>query len=178
MTSDVTVVGMGNLLYRDEGVGVYAAHYLQSVYAFEPGITILDGATLGFALTDLFDDGARILVLDAVLAEAPPGTVFRLPASELLRLGSDVTPTAHEVDPIHLLKQATALDVALDLSLVGIVPRDAHHLDVGLTPEVLAGFQAFVDAAVAELGRWGVSATQVGAASIDEVIESLVEMAR
>jgi hydrogenase maturation protease len=45
---------MGNILYRDEGVGVYAAHYLQAAYRFSPEIDVVDGATLGFGLMEMF----------------------------------------------------------------------------------------------------------------------------
>ena len=132
-TARISVVGVGNILYRDEGVGVYAARYLQHAYRFQPEIEVADGAALGFGLMDFFEDASTVIVLDALLADAGPGTIYRLPTEELLDLGPDITPTAHEVDPIHLLKRAHALgqlpgDGAARDRAGGRVP-DGHRVD-------------------------------------------------
>ena len=176
--SDVAVLGMGNILYRDEGVGVYAVHQLRAAYRFRPAIELVDGATLGFELPGYFHAGADLLVLDALLADDRPGTVYRLPAEELLRLGSDTQPMAHEVDPVQQLKLATALGEPLDLTLVGIVPADTSGLEVGLTPQLRAAFPAFIQAVLAELRQRGIHADRVQSVPLDEVIGGLVEGAR
>ena len=118
----ISVVGVGNVLYRDEGVGVYAALYLQQAFRFTPQIEVADGALLGFGLMDFFGDERTVIVLDAVLAEREPGTVYRLPTDRLLDLGPEVTPTAHEVDPIYLLKRARASGNAPRWSCSGSFP--------------------------------------------------------
>ena len=178
MTSEPAVVGVGNILWRDEGVGVLAAHYLRDNYFFDPPVQVIDGAMLGFALIDLFTDGARLLVLDALLTDAAPGTVFRLPGHELLDLGPDMVPTAHEVDPIHQFKQADMLGVDMDMSMVAIVPQDASQMGLGLTPELREAFPAYIEAALAELDSWGITATRSAGADVDAVLDSLVEGVR
>jgi hydrogenase maturation protease len=170
----VHVVGMGNLLYRDEGVGVYAARHLQAAYRFSPEIDVVDGATLGFGLMELFEAGARIIVLDALTTDAPAGTIYRLPRAELLNLAPSMQPTAHEVEPLELLKLAEVLGEPPDMVLLGIVPADAQTMEVGLTPELEAAFPAFVEAAVAEIRACGVRAELVRPLSIEDVVESLV----
>ncbi len=176
--SDVVVLGMGNILYRDEGIGVYAVHHLRAAYRFRPAIELVDGAMLGFALTDYFRAGARLLVLDALLADDQPGTVYRLPAAELLRLGPGTQPMAHEVDPVQQLKLATALGDPLELALIGIVPADTSGFEVGLTPQLRAAFPAFIEAVLAELRQRGIHAEPVRSVSLDEVVGGLVEGAR
>ena len=173
----LTVVGVGNILYQDEGVGVYAASYLQQAYRFEPAIEVADGAALGYSLMDFFDDDATAIVLDALLAETGPGTVYRLPADRLLDLGRDFTPTAHEVDPIHLLKRARALGQRMDMVLLGIVPQDTSSLAVGLTPALAAAFPRLIDAALDEVRARGVQPERVRELSLDEVITGLVSHA-
>jgi hydrogenase maturation protease len=173
-TARISVVGVGNILYRDEGVGVYAARYLQQAYRFVPEIEVADGAALGFGLMDFFDDGSTVIVLDALLAEAGPGAVYRLPTERLLDLGPEVSPTAHEVDPIQLLKWARALGESPDVVLLGIVPEDATQMAVGLTPALADAFPRFVDAALREIRARGVCAERVRAMSLDDVIAGLV----
>lgn len=165
---------MGNILYRDEGIGVYTVRYLQMAFRFTPAIELVDGAALGFTVMNFFDNHGRLLVLDAVSTEAPAGTIYRLPEAELLDLGPSVRPTAHEVDPIELLKTATARGDAPEVVLLGIVPADAMQFTVGLSPELEAAFPRFVDAALAELAASGIQAERTRPLSLDDVIGSLV----
>jgi hydrogenase maturation protease len=173
----VHVVGMGNILYGDEGVGVYAARYLHAAYRFSPAINIVDGATLGFGLMELFESGAKIIVLDALATDAPAGTTYRLPREELLNLGPEMQPTAHEVEPLELLKLAEVLGEPPDMVLFGIVPADAQTMAVGLTRALTAAFPAFVDAVMSEIRASGIQAELVRPMTVDEVIESLVTRA-
>ena len=165
---------MGNLLYGDEGIGVYAARHLQAAYRFTPEIDVIDGATLGFGLMELFEPGARIIVLDALMTDAPAGTVYRLPREQLLNLGPSMQPTAHEVEPLELLKLAAVLGEPPDMVLMGIVPADAKTMAVGLTPELEAAFPAYLDAVLAEIRASGIDAELVRRLSVDDVVASLV----
>jgi hydrogenase maturation protease len=173
----VHVVGMGNILYHDEGIGVYAARYLQAAYRFTPDIDVVDGATLGFGLIELFEAGSRIYVLDALAADARPGTIYRLSQEQLLELGPGVQPTAHEVEPLELLKLAQVLGDPPEMVLMGIVPADAQTMAVGLTPQLEAAFPAYIDAVVAELRARGFEAELLRNLSLGDVIESLVTRA-
>jgi len=172
-TRCVSVVGIGNVLYRDEGVGVYAACYLQQAYRFTPELEVADGALLGFGLMDFFEDGSTVIVLDTLLADAAPGAIYRLPTERLLELGPDLTPTAHEVDPIHLLKRARALGHDTEMILLGIVPRDASEMAVGLTPALADAFPRFVQEALSEIRAQRVNAEPVRAISLDDVIHGV-----
>jgi hydrogenase maturation protease len=168
---------MGNILYRDEGIGVYAARHLQAAYRFSPEIDVVDGATLGFGLMELFESGAKIIVLDALMTDAPAGTVYRLPRAELLNLGPSMQPTAHEVEPLELLKLAEVLGEPPDMVLLGIVPADAQTMAVGLTPELAAAFPAYMEVALSEIRACGVQAEMIRSQSIEDVVESLVTRA-
>jgi hydrogenase maturation protease len=174
---ELSVVGVGNVLYRDEGVGVYAARYLGQAFRFTPKVDVVDGALLGFGLADCFEAGRRVIVLDALLADAEPGTVYRLDTEQLLDLGPDMRPTAHEVDPIHLLRRARAFGELTEMVLLGIVPEDARQMAMGLTPALAAAFPRLVQAAVDELGGHGVALEQVSAPPLDQLIESLAHAA-
>lgn len=178
---EIHVIGMGNILYRDEGIGVYTAHYLRRAYRFSPAVEIADGAAIGFGLNDYFQPSGprmRLLVLDAMLADGPPGAIYRLPGDRLLDLGPAMRPTAHEVDPIQLLKMATALGHPPEVVLLGIVPADASGMEVSLTARMRAAFPAFADAAIAELSAWGVRAERVSEVALDDVIGGLVTCQR
>jgi hydrogenase maturation protease len=179
--ADVHVIGMGNILFRDEGVGVYAARCLRTAFRYTPAIEVADGAALGFGVMDFFQPSPRrqrLLILDAMLADDKPGAIYRLRGDQLVDIGLAMRPTAHEVDPIQLLKLAAALGEAPELTLIGIVPSDARELAVGLTPELEAAFPRFVDAAIAELRGFGIQAEPTRVVSLGEVIGGLVTCPR
>ncbi len=172
-TPGAVVIGMGNILYHDEGVGVYGARALDTCFRFEPEIEIVDGASLGFGVISYFVQPTSVIVLDAIAADAPTGTIYRLPARELCNLGSELRPTAHEVDPIQMLKLAPALGGEPDMVLVGIVPENTSELCVGLTLTLAAQFDRYVGAAVDELRDRGITVEQVAPVALEHVVASL-----
>ena len=136
---------------------------------------------MGFGLMNYFQPAgppARLVILDALLADDQPGAVYRLSGDQLTSLGPAMRPTAHEVEPIQLLKLAAALGRPPEMSLLGIVPADTSELAVGLTPELGAAFPRYVDAAIAELAVCGVHAERFRSVSLDEVIGELVTCER
>lgn len=168
----VRVLGMGNLLYGDEGLGVLAARALAAGYSFSPAVEVLDGALLGFGVMEVFDRPGPIVVLDALAADAPAGTVYRLPADELLDLAPQIRLMAHEVEPLQQLRLTTALGTAPPTVLVAMTVAEVT-MRIGLSPSVTAGFDRFVAAAVTEVERWGVTARRTARVSPAEILADL-----
>jgi hydrogenase maturation protease len=79
----IAVLGLGNILLRDEGVGVKVIEALQQQYIFTPPVRIIDGGTLGFALINEIEDCKTIIVVDAVKAGNEPGTIYRFTRDEV-----------------------------------------------------------------------------------------------
>lgn len=168
------VLGVGNILYGDEGVGVLAARALDRSFRFVPEVEIVDGATLGFDMIDVFCRATTLIVLDALATGAPAGSIFRLPADRLRGLGPEIQPTAHEVDPLHLLRLAPLFGEAPEVVLIGIVPSSTSEVTVGLSPRLAAAFPSFVGAVLTELEDLGVRADALAPLSLDEAVTSLV----
>jgi Ni/Fe-hydrogenase 1 B-type cytochrome subunit len=166
------VLGMGNLLYADEAVGVLAARCLEAAYAFDAPVEVLDGGLLGFGILDLFDDDAPVVVLDGARTDDAPGTLYRVEAEDLLSLTSPMRLAAHEVEPVQQLRIATALGKAPELVLLAVAVRDVE-LRVGLSEPVAAAVPDLVRHTVAELERWGVGARQVAPVRPHEVLRTL-----
>jgi hydrogenase maturation protease len=68
------VLGLGNILMGDEGVGVRVIERLSERYEFGEGVLVMDGGTLGLDLLPYLEDASRLLVIDAVQARKRPGT--------------------------------------------------------------------------------------------------------
>ena len=154
----IAVIGVGNILFMDEGVGVYASRMLKENYVFEPGIEIIDGGTLGFKLMDYFEEYDRVVILDTVSIDDKPGSVYGLPAEALMGLG-DYRKTVHEVEVVGMLEICSMLDKMADVSIVGIIPEDIQTVEINLTEQVKQGLPLLLEKSVATLQDAGISVT-------------------
>jgi hydrogenase maturation protease len=148
--SDVVVVGLGNLLLRDDGVGVRAVRALEREFLAPPGVRVLDGGTLGLALLGELADAGALVLVDAVASDDPPGALVRLS-------GDDVEPAVRGRLSPHQVGVADLLDA---LRLLGRLPSSTHllgltpatiELGVELSPAVEAALPALVAAIASEL---------------------------
>ncbi len=98
---NILVLGIGNILYGDEGVGVAALRKLEEEWSPPDGVTLLDGGTGSFALLGPMQSADTVILIDATLDEKPPGSVTRLKP----RFASDYPPTltAHDIGLKDLL---------------------------------------------------------------------------
>ena len=157
------LLGLGNVLCQDDGAGVAALYRLRRAYALPPGVLPVDGGTLGLDLLPLVERAARVLLIDAIGADEPPGTLVRL-------AGSAVAPAVrerlspHQVGVADLLGGAALLDrYPGEVVIVGVVPASIGF-GLGCTPAVEASLDALVEAAAAELAAMGFAPTPIGEA--------------
>jgi len=150
----VLVLGLGNILLEDEGLGIRALELLQQRYEIPSEVELLDGGTTGMGLLDDISGRQHLLVLDAVQTGEPPGT--------LVKLAGDEVPVYFEmrISP----HQLGLSDVLATLELSG--ERPAGVTVLGLVPESLemclqlsdlvnGRLDSLVEAAVKELDNLG-----------------------
>ncbi len=149
------VLGLGNILLRDEGVGVRVVQRLAERFEFPDDVQVLDGGTLGLDLLHYMEEADRVLIVDAVAMGNPPGALVRLSGDEVPAcLGIKISP--HQMGLADLLA-ATRLRGTFprELVLVGVEPE---VIDTGLelSPSIAAQMGALVGRVLAELSRWGI----------------------
>lgn len=171
MSARNLLIGVGNVLFMDEGVGVYAAKYLENNYSFDDSLEIIDGGVLGFKLMALFQEYDNVIILDTVSIEDEPGSVYRLPSEELLGLGS-YRKTAHEVEIVEMLEICSMLEKMANVVIIGIVPKDIESVANDMTPEILKGFETFINTTLGELRSLGVQYEKKNDRSIQSIIEN------
>jgi hydrogenase maturation protease len=76
-TADILIMGIGNLLMSDEGVGIHFVRMLEKE-ALPPGVDLLDGGTAGFLLMEYFEQYPHVILIDATLDDHPPGTIRQI----------------------------------------------------------------------------------------------------
>jgi len=161
MTSDgripLLVLGLGNVLCGDDGAGVAAIYRLRRAWELPAGVRVVDGGTLGLDLLALVAASDRVILVDAVRADAPPGTLVRL-------TGDEVAPAVYERLSPHQIGVGDLLAGASlcerypdDVVIVGVVPA-MTDLQLGCTPAVDASLDGLVANVVAELHARGYAA--------------------
>ena len=153
------VIGVGNVLFKDEGVGIYAAHYLEQNYEFEGDLEIMDGGTLGFKLMTFFQEYDNVIILDTVSIEDEPGSIFRLPSEVLLGMGQ-YRKTAHEVEIVEMLEICSVLDKHAEVTILGIIPEDIQSVKIGLTQKIEKAFMDLINQALKDIEALGVTVTK------------------
>jgi hydrogenase maturation protease len=129
------ILGVGNLLMGDEGVGVAAILYLEEK-GFADHAELVDGGTSGFHLLGLFRDRQHIILIDAATDGKPAGTVsFIRP-----RYASDFPPTltAHDIGLKDLLESAALLGDLPEVDLITVSIGDLGLMTMELSPAVAA----------------------------------------
>jgi len=154
------IVGAGTVIYQDEGVGVYAAKYIEENYTFDNNdVTMVDGGVLGFQLMVYYQEYDKVIILDTITMDDEVGSIYNLPSEELLGLGS-YKQTAHEVEIIEMLEICSLLETMAEVNIVGIVPEDIETVVVGLTQKMRDNFLNLVNAGLSELDRAGIKYTR------------------
>jgi len=155
----IALIGVGNILFFDEGVGCYAAKYMQENFDFPMPIEVVEGGTLGFKLMDYFQEYDRVVLVDTLSVDDAPGSIYHLPADTLLGLGN-YRQTAHEVEVVEMLETCSLLGSMAEVSVVGIVPEDIEKVEFGLSATVTKAFSKLVDEIVIVLKESGVDVVQ------------------
>lgn len=147
------VLGIGNTLLSDEGVGVHAIHQLQAQYGSPPNTLFIDGGTLSFTLALEIEQADNLIVIDAAQLNDKPGTVKTFVDEEMDRfLGNGNKRSVHEVgllDLIHISR------------MTGHFPR--RRALIGIQPQKL---------------DWGDSPTESVNAAIPLVCKQVIEQIR
>lgn len=149
--SETLVLGLGNILLGDEGVGVRVVETLRDRYEFPQGIQVMDGGTLGLDLLPYLKGTSRLLVVDAVQAGKPPGTLVRLVGREIPIL-LDLSKVSPHQDGLQDLLAAAALIGCLpeEVVLWG-VQIDCLGVSLELSPLVAAQVDNLVERIAGEL---------------------------
>jgi len=143
------VLGLGNTLHSDDGVGPQAIEKLRNDPRVPGDVSLIEGGTLGLELLTYIWDCSYLLVLDAVDVEQPPGTLVRMSNQELQTLPGK--GSVHQLGVADLLVALRVLAHRTpEVVLLGVQPATTEW-GTELSPAVAAVLPALADAAIAEL---------------------------
>jgi hydrogenase maturation protease len=157
----ITVMGIGNPLVKDEGVGVRVIETMMSTLRFPDNVTLVDAGTMGMGILNLFQDCDYLLVIDAIDGSGEPaGTVVRLSPEGLAP--NQVKHSMHDIRLVDVLEAAMLMGTRPKADCIGIQILDMDGIAIGLSEPVEAAVPRAVAAAIEILAERGVVAEPAG----------------
>jgi hydrogenase maturation protease len=148
------ILGLGNTLNRDEGLGVHALQFVRDQLELPPEIELIDGGTLGLNLLPLVEECSHLLLLDAANAGREPGALIELRRDQI-PLYAGVKLSQHQITFQEVLGLANVRGhLPEHLHLIGIQPADIS-IGMELSPLVAAQMPQVIKRVAALLREWG-----------------------
>ena len=158
MAEQVLVLGVGNILFSDEAIGVRTVEHLQQCASLPGNVELMDGGTLGIRLMDAIMGCDLLIVVDAVLGGGEPGTLYRL-EGEGLRESMSFRDSMHQTDLVDTLVYCDLMGHRPEAVVVGMEPVDYRTMGTELSPLAAERLPLLLDVLIRELKARGVDAT-------------------
>jgi hydrogenase maturation protease len=157
----ILILGIGNILWADEGFGVRLVQALQQRYAFPPEVTVMDGGTQGLALIPYVQEADVLVVVDAVDFHLPPGSLVELHDQEVPAYLGAKKMSLHQVSFQEVLALCQLLGcVPGRLCLIGAQPQILEDYGGSLSPVVRQQLDLAVEKVLDYLASLGIDAKQ------------------
>jgi len=167
---NLAILGVGNILEKDDAIAIYAAKYLERNYSFSPSIDIINGGVEGINLLNLFMEYNYILILDAIEIEDEAGTIYHIPSNELTGYGLN-SGGAHEIGVIQCLDILELMGKELpESSVLGIVPKEID-VEIGLSETLKKKFDVYIQTLLTILEDFDIKVQKNTTTPLTKIIE-------
>ncbi len=148
------LIGLGNLIMGDEGIGVQAINAIRQRYSFEPPVEVVDGGTLGLDLLSYFEQRDAVVIVDAVNFGKEPGYIGLLRDDEVpAQINTKLT--VHHIGLSDILSSLKLLGKSPKrITLVGIQP-ESIEFSLNLSSTLKARFQELIETTIKEIEEMG-----------------------
>lgn len=154
----IVVLGIGNILQTDEGVGVRVAQELEETIDFPDQVEVIDGGVLGLSLIAVIERADYLIVVDAAKLGGKPGDLYRVPWAEIPNR-TRYKDSLHQVDFVETMSVLPLIANVPETLIIAVEPEDITTWSLSLTPTVAAKIPDLCRMVLEELQTLGVSAT-------------------
>jgi hydrogenase maturation protease len=157
----ILVLGIGNLLWADEGFGVRCVEQLNAGYDFPESVRVMDGGTQGIFLLPWVRSASRLLIFDAIDFGLEPATLKLITGADVPRYMGAKKVSMHQAGFQEVLSSAQLSgEFPEKLALVGVQPELLDDYGGSLTPAVKAQVEPAIQLALGVLREWGIEVTR------------------
>ncbi|MBI5190195.1 MAG: HyaD/HybD family hydrogenase maturation endopeptidase [Nitrospirae bacterium] len=151
----VMILGVGNILLKDEGFGVRVVERMRDTFSFPDNVELMDGGTAGLDLLPFVEGFDRLVIIDTVNAGEPPGSIFRFTPDDIT-VKVPYKTSLHQIGMVEVFAIAEALGRKMEAVIIGIQPEDMHSLGLELTDTLQAKVPEVIGMVLKELELLGV----------------------
>ncbi len=153
--SKVVVLGIGNILLSDEGVGVKVVRDLEKNLGSLEDVEFIDGGTAGFSLLSFIESAKKLIIVDAISGGGKPGTIYKFKAQEV-PLKTVEKISLHEVSLADVLKLAELRgSCPEEIVIIGIEP-ESLEMGLELSEPVKTNYKNLLKEVTKQLEEWGI----------------------
>lgn len=131
-TSSITILGLGNILIGDDGLGVRFVGWFADRYILPDCVSVVDGGTAGLGLLDIVTGADRLIVIDAIRVDDTPGSLYRF-GKEDMSLYLPPPSSVHEVEFLDVLAMADLLGQCPPVTFIAVVPEKYDTMEVRIS---------------------------------------------
>jgi hydrogenase maturation protease len=151
------LVGIGNIMFRDEGLGVYAVEYIARNFDIPTDLSVVEGGALGFTLMPYFQEYDRVLVVVSGSRGEVPGEIRVYESIDAFLQEGQVRKSANETELAMMLEICAFSEKMADVHIVTMLPEDIESVANGLTDTILKAMPDLIDTIVGRLQHWGLT---------------------
>lgn len=156
--TQLLVLGIGNILWADEGFGVRCVEAMNAAYQFGDDVMLMDGGTQGLYLLPYLEDARRLIVFDAVDYGMTPGEMVVARDDDVPRFMGVKKMSLHQTGFQEVIACASlAGKLPESMVLIGVQPEQLEDFGGSLRDVVKAQIPAAIDTALAQIRAWGIS---------------------
>jgi len=157
--NNMTIIGIGNILQKDDGLGVYAASYLSQNYNFSKELNIINGGVEGIHLYNVLEESSHVVILDCLQLNDDPASIYAIPAKEISGYGLN-NGGAHEIGILQCMDMMELQGKDIPKAIViGIVPAEVTF-EFGLSAELIEAFEGYISVVLQYLKKENIEATK------------------
>jgi hydrogenase maturation protease len=148
----IVILGVGNLLLSDEGVGVHVANELMKM-DLSSEVSVIEGGTDGFRLLNVITEADRLIVIDAVKGGAEPGSIYRFDIDEVRNCPSGFKTSVHQIGILEVINLSGLIGKTPYTTIIGIEPKSLD-MSMELTPDIKSKIPKIIDLIFEELRKY------------------------
>lgn len=153
----IFILGVGNVLLSDEGVGVHVANELMKM-DLPPNVTVVEGGTDGFRLLNVITEADRLIVVDAVRGGAAPGSIYRFDIDDVQSCPSGFKTSVHQIGILEVIDLSGLIGKTPKTTVIGVEPKSLK-MGMELSPEIKAKIPRIIELIFDELKKSSVDTT-------------------
>jgi hydrogenase maturation protease len=148
---NITILGIGNILLSDEGIGVHVVNELCK-RSLPENVSVVEGGTDGFRLLNVITEADRLIVIDAVRGGAEPGSIYRFDIDDVKRCPSGFKTSVHQIGILEVIDLSGLIGKTPQTTIVGVEPKSLE-MSMELSQEIRDKIPRIIEIVLEEVSR-------------------------